>query len=159
MIRQTEVCIKLFETFFARQITAFMSIMLVGGMMFLYVTITLQRYLPILLYIYFPSVSFVILFVIQSFIPELIKIYRISKNLLRLINLQTCHPRLTTKDRKISRRLLKSLRPVQINVGLIGFTLFYFKETTKVTFYSAIVSYTMTLLLAFPAKKLAVYYP
>jgi hypothetical protein len=122
------------------------------SVLFNFATFRMYSILPIVFYVYFPSVSLVICIVIHLTMPKAIDIHELSLQLLR--RLKTCgHNDIV--NLKYLRRKVRSLRPTAHHVGFNIVTFFYFKKSTRITFYAAILGYTIDLLFTVPQDVLS----
>lgn len=81
-------------------------------------------------------------------VPEGISIFENAETLLRKWrqNLEF------SKDIKYLKRKIRAIRSVRAYAGLFSYNLFHFKTSTKGTFFSEIVSYTITAAMSINTK-------
>lgn len=149
--------LKQLETGTAPLLALFITLTATVGITSFYTTIMTRNHLPIILYLWSWSSSFVVIFILHTAIPEMVQISKFSKKIhdrLQLLPFQTC---LFNHDKKLMIKGVKALQHLRLNVGLFDHTLFYFKRSTRITLYQNIVSYTISALLLFPRSRLSVY--
>ncbi|OXA48021.1 hypothetical protein Fcan01_17186 [Folsomia candida] len=122
------------------------AVMSVGLVLFVianFVTIALTR-LPFPVYIFFPSVSVITGAIINATIPLAQAVHENSIEMLRNWGLTRLN---LGQDAKLLRRKIRSARSLRLNVGLADFRMFYFNQETKVRYFEAVITYTLTMLL------------
>jgi hypothetical protein len=108
------------------------------------------RSLPFVIYFYCVLTDLLIFITIQMTVPMSGKVSEASQTLLN--RWKTSAMQMYYPYRNYYVRKIRSLSPLTMGGGINGLTLFYFKRSTRVTLYTGIISYTITLLLAVPQE-------
>lgn len=127
----------------------FMGLGLVLGVLFNFVSLKLYHTIPMPLFLYFPSVSVLIICVILVMLPLLINFYENDVQ----IHAQWryyCYCR--RSNFKIITRLLKATKVVRFNAGIPGFKVYELKKGVKPIYLFTLVNYTITALLSIPVN-------
>jgi hypothetical protein len=128
-------------SFFVTSFGLFMSVLFNFG------TCKMFPFLPFVLYIYFPSVSFLIFMVIHLLFPMVGNVNEYSSHLIWTLQSNLHQER---KNMKFLRKKIASLRPTTIKAGILKFNVFKFEKSTKIKYYSLIVNNTINLMLTVP---------
>jgi len=116
-------------------------------------TIRAPGIIPMPFYLYFPSVSLLIIVAIHIFYSSAIRIHEVSINSIRKWKLKVFRG-ILKENIKYNVRRLEALPPFQFCVGFDGwmyFRLFKIVKPTRLTFYRAIADYTFTGLISIPS--------
>lgn len=124
---------------------------LLSSIIFISATLRTYNVLPFLFYMFFPSAAVIVIIVIALMIPIAQGVNDMSKKFIRvwLAKIRVCEARGT---RNFLRRVVRSLRPQALYVGIFGFRLFAITRSNKVTYYDAIMMYTMNTMMGVPQK-------
>lgn len=137
-------------------VTAFlMGFGLVGTVGYNFVTLKMHGLIPMPLYLVFPSCSILMQGLINILIPLAISVYEDSAEVLNKW-VYWSHKAGEGGYHALCQRRLRSTRPHWFGAGVGQYTLFVIKKSTKVTFYMAILSYTIDSLLAIDVKGFTV---
>jgi len=114
---------------------------LVVLVLFSFITLRLLHAFPFIVWLFFPGVSVTVVLAIQMIVPRYVKLTR--------------DPDMFVERMKLTGGLsrngfIKKRVKVWVNVGLPGYTLFSFNESTKITYYDIILNNTINLILAVP---------
>lgn len=141
---QQEIVVLLFYDIFSNIAAVLMGAGFLLNISFNYVTLKLYHVVPMPMYLWFPTVSVLIPILIAILLPMMINVYEGS---VQVQNLWGWHSG-KSRDLKYLRRRLLGARPLRMTTGIGGVNFYFFKQSTKVTFYSAIIDYTINALLS-----------
>lgn len=141
---QQEIVVLLFYDIFSNIAACLMGAGFLLNIALNYVTIKLHHVVPMPMYLWFPTVSVLIPILIGILLPMMINVYENSKE---AQNEWKWHSS-KSSDLKYLQRRLKGTRPLRMQAGIGGYNLYFFKQSTKVTFYTAIIDYTINALLS-----------
>jgi len=112
----------------------------------LFMIIRMPDVLKIVPIVYISVIGLVFLMIVfvQFQFPDFITLYEVSCGALRSWRLKSC----LIRERKLVLRVLKSLRPCSFSAGIGRTKLFVLKRSTLVTFYSIMINYVVTALIA-----------
>jgi len=112
----------------------------------LFMIIRMPDVLKIVPIVYISVIGLVCLMIVfvQLQFPDFITLYEVSCGGLRSWRLKSC----LVRERKLVLRVLKSLRPCSFSAGIGRTKLFVLKRSTLVTFYSIMIDYVVTALIA-----------
>lgn len=116
----------------------------VNCVVFNFVSLKMYHLIPIQLYPVFPFVSLVTISIIQILVPEAIAVFENAESMIAKWRQSLA----LSRDLKYLKRKIRATRTVRIYAGLFSYNFFHFKMSTKGTFFSQIVSYTITALLS-----------
>jgi hypothetical protein len=145
--RTLELIIQIFSEIISLLVALLMGFGFVFSVSSNFLSLKMITIIPMPLYLFFPLIATLLLIMIQCLLPMAINIYERALILGQnwKFYLQFCESR---HDLRYFTRKIKSIQPVRIRSGLFEFNLYYLKRSTKVTFYTNIVSYTITALLS-----------
>jgi hypothetical protein len=111
-----------------------------------FITIRMHTVLGYPMNIVPPSMILFVLFFIKTVLPPAVNIYEGCCTTIRkkLKEVSFLRP----GKRRILRRRLRAIRPLQYHGGVFGFTLFGFERSTKMKYFEVLASYSIDLLLA-----------
>jgi hypothetical protein len=118
-----------------------------------FTTIRAFQIFPWYLYVFCPSLSILILLIIQLLLPFGINCHENSEAMLRQWKSNPIYAK-----GKYLRRKLKSLRSLRWYAGLTGFyecNFFLIQDSFKTAYYAVILDYTINLILFIPASAVA----
>lgn len=139
---QLEIVLLLFYDIFSNTGTVLMGFLTTTA--FNYVSLRLHHVIPMPMYLWFPSVSIMLPVVINVLLLMMINVYEGS---VKVQNGWLREAR-NSRDLKYLTKRLEGVRPLRIFVGVGGINFYFFKQSTKVTFYSAIIDCTINALLS-----------
>jgi len=116
--------------------------------LFNFVTLRLLHAFPFIVWCFFPGVSVTVVLPIQVTFPRFVKLTQDEDMLVHRMKLTGD----LFRNRFIEKRV-KGFRPHRVNVGLPGYALFSFNESTKITllyYYDIILNNTINLIVAVP---------
>jgi hypothetical protein len=123
------------------------------GIFCMYFTIKGYVVFPFYFYILFPSISIFVICTFSIIFNMAIDVLEKSIELRRIWPLVWFKSRwaiVVRKQKKEMRKLLRSIRPVRLNVGIGEFRFFIVKRNTKITYFFMIITHTINLLLCIP---------
>jgi hypothetical protein len=120
-------------------------------------TVSLKGYnvFPVGIYPLVPVFACLVLASIEIAIPDSIAINSTTNELLESLRSSNfCRP--GVGNSKWFRKKLRSLQPTRMAVGLgfVDYRFFYFQKSTKATYYGAVFSYTITMLMSVSRQSL-----
>lgn len=121
----------------------FMAMGLVLCILCDFTTISLHSQMESALLVVMPSVSFCMKFIILTMLPQACAVNEEAVGFIR--GWQT----VASLGNRISRRKLKALLPLRIFAG----SFFYFKRSTKTTYFSVIMYYTVTAVISIGHRR------
>jgi len=132
----------------------FLVVLLLGSGIFLSVTVNfgaikLVGIIPLPIYVIILEFAIVTPFVIITCMSYAIHTYELTNKLLQ--KLKTIP--MNRYARRYLLRKLHSLQPIAFCAGVNGFRLFKVKNSTRFTYFSAIINYTITALLSVSAES------
>jgi hypothetical protein len=115
-----------------------------------FVTFKMYSLFPFAFYLIFPFGNCFIMGLIQMLVPNLMNLYENSRSLLEKMSYKgLIRPHMANR---YNRRRLKALRPWRFYAGFRGYNLFYFTQSSRVTYYENIINYTINLMFAVPME-------
>lgn len=141
---QVQLAIKSFACY---QELGVLALMTVGLLVFIFSNFATVRFfgvVPFVVFVFFPSVSFLVALIVNFTLPLTHKQYEDSIELLR-----RSAGALSPMGRgKYLRRKIRAVRPHRLSVGVNGSNMFCLNRETKVEYFQNAIYYTITLLLS-----------
>ncbi|OXA54099.1 hypothetical protein Fcan01_11401 [Folsomia candida] len=154
MHQQLVLCVGLISKFQECCTTVLFGLGLFAGILVNARIIKLFNILPFYLHIYLPSSSAIIIFIIFTLVPQAQVINDYSVKILHKWN-STLMDEPCCKTRACLKRMLKSLKPVKLHVGVGEVRFFSIDRSTKGKFYVKILDNAINLSLAMPKEGLS----
>jgi hypothetical protein len=125
------------------------------GMFFIYAIIKTYNVFPLNLYIFFPCVSIFIVCTFTMIFHMDHQVFDKSTELGRIWPIVWYKSKwsiVVRKQIKEMRNILRSIRPVRLYAGIGSTKLFFVKKSTKITYWSMVITHTINLLLCIPQE-------
>lgn len=138
------IILQLLNDILSRGAAILMGVALLLCVLFNYVSIKLYSFIPMPLYLCFPSVAALILLLINCLLPLGINVNEKTVKLKEKWerHLARC------RDRGYQRRILIAIKPLCVICGVAGFNVLKLVKGIRVWFYSQIFNYTISALLS-----------
>lgn len=122
---------------------------LVLSVTFNFVTIKMSRIIPMPIYLVFPVAATILLTMMQIMVPMLVKVYSEGEEVVEKWKYYTKY----SKDVKYLTRRIAARQTLRVKVGWFGYGFFFVQKSTKVTYYEAVLTNTISTLMSVNVNK------